>query len=56
MSPRILLIIGLVVAVAAVLLGMRFRIMMAGGKAVFVLAIIGLLLWLALRPRQRDRG
>lgn len=54
MNQRILLIVGLVVAVAAVLLGMRFRIMMAGGKAVFVLAIIAVLLWLALKPRRQS--
>lgn len=54
MSPRVLLLLGLACAVAVVLLGMRFRIMMAGGKAIFVLAIIGVLVWVALRPRRQD--
>jgi len=33
-------------------LGYRFRVMMAGGKAVLVLAIVGVVVWLALRPRS----
>lgn len=56
MSPRLLLILGLAAAVAVVLLGMRMRIMLAGGRAVFVLAVIGFLVWLALRPRPAGRG
>jgi hypothetical protein len=56
MHARVLLIVGLIVAVLAVLLGMRFRIMMAGGKAIVVLAIIGLMVWLAFKPRPRNPG
>lgn len=52
-SPRLLLIIGLIVAVAMVLLGLRMRVMLAGGKAIFVLAIIAGLLWIAYRPKHR---
>lgn len=44
---------GLAVAVAVVLLGYRGRVMLAGGKAILVLAILAGLVWLSVRPRPK---
>lgn len=46
------ILVGLVAAVAVVALGYRGRVMVAGGKAIIVLAIIAALVWVALRPRK----
>jgi len=53
--PRLLLILGLTAAVAAILLGYRFRVMMAGGKAVLMLIILGALVWFALSYKRSRR-
>jgi hypothetical protein len=50
-SSRLWLVLGLAAAVAMVMLGYRVRVMAAGGRAILVLAIIGFLVWLALRRR-----
>ncbi len=48
-AGRLWVILGLVAVVAAILLGYRFRVMMAGGRALFMFAVIGGLVWLAMR-------
>lgn len=53
---RLWLILGIVAAVAVVLLGFRFRVMLAGGKAILVLAILAVLTFLALAPRGPRQG
>jgi hypothetical protein len=50
-SSRLWLVLGLAAVVAMVMLGYRVRVMAAGGRAILVLAIIGFLVWLALRRR-----
>lgn len=55
-NPRLLTVLVLAAAVAAVLLGMKLRFLAAGGKAVLVLGVIAALLLLAMRPRRADRG
>ena len=44
---------GLAAAVAVVLLGYRGRVMLAGGKAILVLAVLAVLVRLAFRPRPK---
>ncbi len=50
-SSRLWLILGLVAIVAMIVLGYRVRVMAAGGRAILMLAIVGFLVWLALRRR-----
>ena len=50
-SGRLWLVLGLAAIVAMIVLGYRVRVMAAGGRAILVLAIIGFLVWLALRRR-----
>jgi hypothetical protein len=50
-SSRLWLILGLVAIVAMIMLGYRVRVMAAGGRAILMLAIVGFLVWLALRRR-----
>jgi hypothetical protein len=51
--PRLLLILGLVAVVAAILLGYKFRVMMAGGRALLMLLIVAGLVWFALNLKRR---
>jgi hypothetical protein len=51
-SHRLWLVLGLAAVVAMVVLGYRVRVMAAGGRAILVLAIVGFLVWLALRQRD----
>ncbi len=50
-SSRLWLILGLLAIVAMIMLGYRVRVMAAGGRAILMLAIVGFLVWLALRRR-----
>lgn len=47
------ILVGLVAAVAVVLLGYRGRVMLAGGKALLMLLVLAGLVWLAVRPRRK---
>ena len=47
-NGRLLVVLGLLVAVAAILLGYRLRVLAAGGRVLFQLAGLGVLLWLVL--------
>lgn len=50
-SSRLWLLLGLAAIVAMIVLGYRARVLAAGGRAIVVLAIVGFLVWLALRRR-----
>jgi hypothetical protein len=45
------ILVGLLAAVAAVYLGFRGRVMLAGGKAIMMLVILAGLVWLAVRRK-----
>lgn len=47
------ILVGLAAAVAAILLGYRFRVMLAGGKAILMLLVLAGLVWLAVSPRRK---
>jgi hypothetical protein len=51
---RLWLVLGLIAVVVAILLGYRMRVMVAGGRAVLLLAVVGVLVWLALHKRRRE--
>lgn len=55
-QQRLLTVLVIVALVAVVLLGMKLRILAAGGKAAVVLGVIALLLFVAWRPRRPGRG
>lgn len=50
---RLLIVLGLLAAVAAVIVGFKLRVVAAGGKAVLVIGVIALLAWLAWRSNAR---
>jgi hypothetical protein len=50
---RLLIVLGVLAAVAAVVIGYKLRVVAAGGKAIVVIAVIGLLVWLAWRSNAR---
>ena len=52
-SGRLWLVLAVVAVVAAILLGYRVRVMLAGGRAVLLLAMVGMLLGLAISCRAR---
>lgn len=51
-SGRLWLLLGLAAIIAMIVLGYRVRVMAAGGRMVVALAIVGFLVWLALRQRS----
>lgn len=47
------ILVALAAAVTVILLAYRGRVMIAGGKAILMLAILAGLVWLSVRPKRQ---